>query len=331
MSGMEFDTANDRMLELYRLSVQRIARAGSTVLITGESGTGKERMAGLLHYHSQRKDKPFVKVNCAALPEGVLESELFGHERGAFTGAVSRRIGKFEAAHTGTIFLDEVADLTPLVQAKLLRVLQEKELERVGGNATIQVDVRIIAATNKSLSDEVKAGKFREDLFFRLNVISIEIPPLRQRKEDILILTEKFIEKFCKQNGRERLILSPDVKRCLLNYSWPGNVRELENLIERITVMALEDTVTTDDLPSEITSFGIAQNFNGASNRPPTLREAKAEFERGLIMQTLELCNGNVTASSSLLGIARKNLQEKINRYRIEVERYRGQKTDTEA
>ena len=328
---MEFDTANDQMLELYRLSVKRIARADSTVLITGESGTGKERMAGLLHYHSQRKDKPFVKVNCAALPEGVLESELFGHERGAFTGAVTRRIGKFEAAHTGTIFLDEVADLTLLVQAKLLRVLQEKELERVGGNNCVQVDVRIIAATNKSLSDQVKEGRFREDLFFRLNVISIEIPPLRQRREDIPLLTEKFIDKFCEQNGRERLVLSPDAKHCLLNYSWPGNVRELENLIERLTVMAPDDVITTHDLPSDLTSSAVTSRCDLDNNHPPTLREAKAEFERGLIMQTLELCNGNVTASSSLLGIARKNLQEKINRYSIEVERYRGQRTDTEA
>ena len=331
MAFPDLDTANQNMQELYRLSVQRIARANSTVLIQGESGTGKERLAGLLHYHSQRRDKPFVKVNCAALPEGVLESELFGHEKGAFTGAVARRIGRFEQADTGTLFLDEVADLTPLVQAKMLRVLQEREFERVGGTQTIRVDVRIMAATNRLLEEEVRGRRFREDLFFRLNVITIDIPPLRQRPEDIPLLANKFLEKFCKQNGRGPLHLCTDVIRCLMRYPWPGNVRELENLIERLTVLVPGDEISLHDLPREMTGGAPISSIDWHPAEVKTLREAKAEFERGLIERALQRCRGNVTASSVLLGIARKNLQEKIRRYDIEVDRYRGLKTDTEA
>jgi two-component system nitrogen regulation response regulator NtrX len=331
MDSYDIDTANKRMRELYELSVQRIARANSTVLISGESGTGKERMANLLHHNSQRKDNPLVKVNCAALPEGVLESELFGHEKGAFTGATYARKGRFEMAHTGTIFLDEIADLTPLVQAKLLRVLQEREFERVGGIQTLPVDVRIIAATNKSLDNEVKEGKFREDLYFRLNVITVEIPPLRERPEDIAPLAQKFIAKFCEQNQRDALELSPEVIEHLEAFHWPGNVRQLENLIERLTVLAPSDVVTLNDLPPEI--LGTTQTVESKSNinNIKPLREAKAEFEKQMVEETLERCKGNVSAASAVLGIARKNLQEKIKAYGIAIDQYRGGRTDTEA
>ncbi|TKJ41618.1 hypothetical protein CEE37_03365 [candidate division LCP-89 bacterium B3_LCP] len=330
MASDVIDTANQRMRELYRISTERIARAASSVLIFGESGTGKERMAGLLHAHSQRSRNPFIKVNCAALPEGILESELFGHEKGAFTGAIARRQGCFERAHTGTIFLDEVADLSPLVQAKLLRVIQEREFERVGGSATIKVDVRIIAATNKFLEDEVRGGKFREDLYFRLNVISIEIPPLRERKEDIPLLAEKFLEKFCIENQRKRQYLTSDTEDYLQCYHWPGNIRELENLIERLTVLVPADTITIEDLPREITN-PEQSSPNIGINHPPTLKAAREQLERGMIEQTLARCRGNVTASSAILGIARKNLQHKIRQYGIEPAQYRGQRADTEA
>lgn len=330
MTSDELETSSARMKELYRLSVERIAKANSTVLIQGESGTGKERLAGLLHRHSHRRHNPYIKVNCSALPEGVLESELFGHEKGSFTGALARRIGRFEQAHTGTIFLDEVADLTPLVQSKLLRVIQEREFERVGGTTTLKVDVRIIAATNKSLDEEVRKGNFREDLYFRLNVIRIDIPPLRERIEDIPLLVERFVEKFCILNHRGKLLFTSETIECLKGYPWPGNIRELENLIERLTVLNVKNFITPEDLPGEI--LHPDQSLFANSNPPkiPTLQEAKAEFERDLIEETLERCRGNVSASSAILGIARKNLQQKIQRYGIEVTRFRGLKTDTE-
>ena len=333
MTKAEIDTANVHMAALYKLSMERIARASSTVLISGESGTGKERMANVLHNYSQRSGKPFIKVNCAALPEGILESELFGHEKGAFTGAMAQRAGRFEMAHTGTIFLDEIADLTPLVQAKLLRVLQEREFERVGGMKTIKVDVRIVAATNKSLAQEVHTGRFREDLFFRLNVITIEIPPLRERIEDIPLLASKFLHKFSRQNQRTGMKISPEVMDCLISYSWRGNVRELENLIERLTVLAPADTITIEDLPQEILNADPIVSAKPSSDLREfkTLRQARADFEKDLIEQTLQSCNGNVTASSAILGIARKNLQEKIRKYSIDIQRFRGQHTDTEA
>ncbi len=328
---MDLDTANRRMQELYRLSVERIACSEATVLIQGESGTGKERMARLLHHYSRRRNGPLVTVNCAALPEGVLESELFGHEKGAFTGAAARRIGRFEAAHTGTLFLDEVADLTPLVQAKLLRVLQEREIERVGGSEVIRVDVRIIAATNKPLEVEVKNGRFREDLYYRLNVINITLPPLRERPEDIPLLTEKFLEKFCLQNHRQPLSIAPEAMLRFQKYPWPGNVRELENLIERLSVLVPGDVITLDDLPQEMLETEDITDAAFAPREGKTLSEAKAEFERGLITKTLEKFQGNVTASSAVLGIARKNLQQKIRRYNINVERFRGKRTDKTA
>ncbi len=325
------ESENKKMQELYELSVQRIARSSTTVLISGESGTGKERMANLLQYHSPRSDKPYIKVNCAALPESVLESELFGHEKGAFTGAESRRIGRFEAAHTGTIFLDEIADLTLNVQSKLLRVIQEREIERVGGTKTIGIDVRIIAATNKTLSQEVSEGRFREDLYYRLNVIAIEIPALRDRPEDILPLTDKFINKFCEQNQRDLISLSTEAAELFQKYKWLGNVRELENIIERLTVLLPRNIVTPDVLPPELTSVGNLNSVHRVEIEGKTLREAKADFEKQVIEDTLAKCKGNVSASSSMLGIARKNLQGKIKSYGIEVDRFRGGNTDTEA
>lgn len=233
--------------------VEKIAPSRSTVLITGESGTGKELIAKAIHYQSLRRDKPFVSVNCGALPETLLESELFGHERGAFTGAIQQRKGRFELAHEGTLFLDEISEIPLHLQVKLLRVLQEMEFERVGGTQTIRVDVRIIAATNRDLKKEVELGRFRSDLFYRLNVVNIHLPPLRERVEDIPLLVTHFLDKYSKESGRETsLTVDKETMKCLMEYRWPGNVRELENVIERAVLLSRGDTITLADLPLEV-------------------------------------------------------------------------------
>lgn len=239
------------MQELYQ-TIEKIAPSRATVLITGESGTGKELIARSIHYNSMRKDKPFVSINCGAIPETLLESELFGHEKGAFTGAVQRRKGRFELAHEGTLFLDEISEMSPYLQVKLLRVLQEMEFERVGGMETIKVDVRIIAASNKNLKQEIELGRFRSDLFYRLNVVHIEVPPLRKRKEDIPLLVRHFVEKYSSEVGKERVSVSQDAMRCLMEYSWPGNIRELENVIERAIILCNGNEIVLGDLPAEV-------------------------------------------------------------------------------
>ncbi len=240
------------MQRLY-YTIERIAPSRATVLITGESGTGKELIARAIHYNSPRKDKPFVSINCGAIPETLLESELFGHEKGAFTGAVQRRKGRFEMAHEGTLFLDEISEMSPYLQVKLLRVLQEMEFERVGGMETIKVDVRIIAASNRDLKKEIESGRFRSDLFYRLNVVHIEVPPLRDRREDIPLLVRHFLEKYSGEAGRAgSMSVSQDAMRCLMDYSWPGNIRELENAIERAVILCSGSEITLGDLPPEI-------------------------------------------------------------------------------
>jgi DNA-binding NtrC family response regulator len=239
---------SSQMQEIYK-TIGRIAESKATVLIQGESGTGKELVANAVHYNSLRKNGPFIKMNCAALPETLLESELFGHEKGSFTGAVSARRGKFEAAHDGTIFLDEIGEMSPMLQSKLLRVLQDQTFDRVGGNQSITVDVRVIAATNKHLEEEVKKGKFREDLYYRLNVVFIQIPPLRNRKEDIIPLIEYFLRKYSSEAKSESIGISKAVVELLLNYDWPGNVRELENVIERSMVFSGGKTIIPEHLP----------------------------------------------------------------------------------
>lgn len=286
--------------------VQKVAPTNATVLITGESGVGKEVVADTIHRLSPRKDKPIVKVHLAALSETLLESELFGHEKGAFTGAENMKKGVFEQAHGGTIFLDEIGEINPSVQVKLLRVIQEKKFERVGGEKTIEVDVRIIAATNRNMEEEVKAGRFREDLYYRLNVIRIGIPPLRERKEDIPILMTEFLKKFAAENGRTIKGFDSRAKTALLNYSWPGNIRELQSFIQSAVVMSGGEEITLDDLPPALHNSGLSKMITIPLGT--TLEEA----ELMIINQTLAANNGNKTKTAEALGIGRKTLHRKL-------------------
>lgn len=287
--------------------VEQVARTDVTVLLTGESGTGKELFARMLYEHSDRADKPFVAVNCAALPESILESELFGYEKGAFTGANQRRIGRFEAAHGGTLFLDEIGELTPQVQVKLLRVLQESEFERLGANETVRVDVRILAATNRDLDEEMRVGRFREDLFWRLNVVNIHIPRLRERLEDVPLLAEHFLNKFRQKNRRDIAGISRDAMNTLARYSWPGNVRELENVIERAVVLDRDGVIDVDDLPESVSA-------NPVDRRSITvpLGTTLEEIERRVIDETLRMTHGDKRLTANLLGIATRTIYRKI-------------------
>ncbi len=299
------------MVNLFR-TIEKVAPSDSSVLIMGESGTGKELVARAIHMRSKRSQGPFVRVNCGALSEGVLESELFGHERGAFTGAVRQRRGRFELADGGTLFLDEVADIGPAVQVRLLRVLQEREFERVGGERTIQVDVRVIAATNKDIRREVEEGRFREDLFYRLYVVPIELPPLRERKEDIPLLVRHFIGKICARMGREALGVSDEALKVLKAYDWPGNVRELENAIERAIVLCDSDTITEVDLP--LGRVGQREDLSLPAGMMP-LREAVERLERGLIQRALEQAGGVKVEAARLLEIKPSVLHYKLEKY----------------
>jgi DNA-binding NtrC family response regulator len=293
--------------------VNRVAKSNATVLITGESGTGKELIANAIHYNSDRADKPYVKVNCGALPENLLESELFGHEKGAFTGAVARKLGRFERADGGTIFLDEVGEISLPMQVKLLRVLQEKELERVGGTETIKVDVRIVAATNKDLKKMTEEGSFREDLYYRLNVIPIELPPLRERREDIPQLIEYFLEKYCREIGRSKMKLSKEALDIFLNYRWKGNIRELENVIERLAILCEGDIIEKNDLPREL----VYENNKNTEFILPKEGINLEEVEKNLIQQALEMSDYNQTKAAKLLGITRHTLIYRMDKYNI--------------
>lgn len=292
--------------------IEQVAPSRSTVLITGESGTGKELIARAIHAHSPRAEKNFVAVNCAAISGELLESELFGHEKGAFTGAVSSKIGKFEYAHGGTIFLDEIGEMDPKLQAKLLRVLQENEIDRVGGTKPIPVDVRVIASTNRSLRDRIKSGDFREDLFYRLNVVNITFPPLRERKEDIPLLAQGFLARYAEQNGRKIEGISPDALEILMKFNWPGNVRELENVIERATVLCRGSQITPDCLPEEILSPEVRPGLD------IHVGMTTLEAERMLILETLKAHDWNRTRAAELLGISIRTLRNKLNEYREE-------------
>ena len=289
--------------------IEKVSLSDATVLILGESGTGKELVATTIHYQSKRRDKPLIKVNCAALPEGLTESELFGHERGAFTGAVRRKPGRFEVADSGTIVLDEIADLPLSAQAKILRVMQERQFDRVGGTATLTVDVRIIAASNRALEEEVKAGRFREDLFYRLNVIPINMPPLRERREDILPLIELFMQK-CGSGLAKHFRFTQEAIDLLLAYDYPGNVRELENIVERCVTLSSSATIGKDDIPS----FIINPEQSGKGLR---LSDVAADAERSHIIKILKTTMGNKTKAAELLGISRKTLWDKTNAYDI--------------
>ncbi len=284
------------------------APSSATVLVLGESGTGKELLARYIHGKSSRSTGPFVAVNCAAIPESILESELFGHEKGAFTGAVARRDGRFARARGGTIFLDEIGELSAAVQVKILRVLQEGEYEPVGGD-TKKADVRIVAATNRDLTAEVEAGRFREDLFYRLNVIAITAPPLRSRREDIPLLVDHFLGVYCTKNGRARLVVAAEVMRKLMDYSWPGNVRELENVVERATVLCRGDNLQLEDLPEAVVQASDPQ----ASNLAFPIGTPLHEVEHALIRDTLRYTNGDKSLAAQLLGISTRTIYRKLD------------------
>ncbi len=308
-----------RMMEVFE-QVSQVVNTSVTILIYGESGTGKELIARAIHYNGPRRDKPFVEMNCVAIPETLLESELFGHEKGAFTGAVSRKLGKFELAHEGTLFLDEVGDMNLLTQAKFLRVLQEREFDRVGGTMSIKVDVRIIAATNKDLAQAIKNKEFREDLYYRLNVVNIFLPPLREKREDIPLLVEHFMKQFNKQFNKDVKHISMEAMELLMKYPWPGNVRELENVLQRAIVLEKGDTLTKEHLPLMIQALdrevkldldrvGVSKSLSEA------VEDVVADVERQFILKALKKTNWNRTRAAEELKISRKSLHNKMNKY----------------
>ena len=306
---------SEKILEVFE-KIKIVSPTDTTVLIAGESGTGKELVANAIHYNSSRKGEAFIKVSCAALPETLLEAELFGHERGAFTGALKQKKGRFELAHKGTLFLDEIGEITQAVQVKLLRVLQEREFERLGGTDTIEIDVRIICATQRDLKKEVQKGNFREDLYYRLNVVPIYLPPLRERKEDILLLAEHFLEAFSKQMNKPVIELSNIVKELLLKYDYPGNVRELENAIKRAITLCRDGEIQPGDLPEDICrmyneGFTIGEEINISE----PLSDAISFFEKQYIIKVLDETKGNKTLAAKVLGISRKTLWEKCKAY----------------
>ena len=308
-------SVSPRMEDALNLA-KRVAQSPATVLILGESGTGKELIARAIHYSSLRADKPLIRVNCAALPENLLESELFGHEKGAFTGAVARRIGRFEQADQGTVFLDEIGDLSLPLQVKLLRVLQEKDFERVGSSQTIKADIRVIAATNRNLEEAISKGTFREDLYYRLNVVTITLPPLRDRKEDVPPLIEHFLKKYSRENKKEVTSLSKETRDLLLHYNYPGNVRELENFIERAVVLCRGNTLTTQDLPLNLRESKVEVALEkGREGR--SLPQAMEEIERQEIAGALERSSWVQTKAAEELGISERVLRYKMKKYKI--------------
>jgi two-component system response regulator AtoC len=299
-----------KMQQIFEV-VRTVAQSNATVLITGESGTGKELIARAIHNLSPRRGKPFIAVSCAALPESLLESELFGHEKGAFTGAVAQRKGRFELAHKGTLFLDEIGEMSANIQVHLLRVLEEREFTRVGGTETIRSDVRIISATNKDLNEAVMRGEFRDDLYYRLNVVSIQLPPLRERAEDIPLLAQHFLNKFAVENQKGDITFSPDAMDFLMKYEWPGNVRELENATERAVVLALNSTITATDLSPQ---------------NPPLLRQDSSgksikELVKDHILHVLTETEGNYSKAAKILGVTRMTLYNKVEEYGLDVKK----------
>jgi DNA-binding NtrC family response regulator len=304
-----------KMREVFRV-VGKIAATTSTVLIVGESGTGKELIARAIHDGSQRRDKPFMPINCAAIPDTLIESELFGHEKGSFTGANAREIGIFEAANDGTVFLDEIGEMNVAMQAKLLRAIQEKEIRRVGGKINIPLDVRIISATNKELEQEIKRGNFREDLFYRLNVIRINLPPLRERGSDIKTLAEFFVHKYSKTSGIMVDGISRTALKLLMNYTWPGNVRQLESVIERSVLMTESNFIEAEDLPAEISATSLVAG--GIPFELPPEGIAFEELEKGLIIKAMERADWVIGKAAPLLGMSYKTLQYRLEKFGIE-------------
>jgi DNA-binding NtrC family response regulator len=310
---------NDKMQAVFEL-IEKVSDSDSTVLIYGESGTGKELVARAIHYNSYRQDKPLIPINCGAIPGELLESELFGYEKGAFTGATALRLGRFELANGGTVFLDEIGEMSPALQVKILRVLQEREFERVGGTRTIKVDVRIIAATNKNLEELVANNRFREDLFYRLNVIPINLPPLRERKSDMPLLVTYFIERFNTEKKRQIEGISPEALDRLMQYHWPGNVRELENLIERIAILKGKGFIAPEDLPEKLVPT-VANGLMPALDIPSDGLDfdgAVQAFERQLLAKALERTHGVKSKAAELLQMNRTTLVEKVKKLRLE-------------
>ena len=305
-----------KMLEVYK-TIGRVARSDATVLITGETGTGKELVAETLHFNSNYRTGPLIKVACAALPETLLESELFGHEKGSFTGALVQRKGRFELAHKGTIFLDEIGEMTLGTQKKLLRVLQEKEFERVGGSVSVKVDTRVVTATNKNLADEVAAGHFREDLYYRLNVIHLHLPPLRDRKDDIPLLTEHFLHKHRFSPDSPPAKITDEAMQVLVRHDWPGNVRELENVIERAVVLAQGEVITSRHLVLSPQTERRFVNIEEKVHQQVPLKEVLSEVEKQLIMEALNQAQGNRSQAAKMLGIYRRLLYTKMREYGI--------------
>ena len=308
---------SNKIKEVFQM-ISQVSRSNATVLIRGESGTGKELVANAIHYGSLRARNPFVKINCAAMPSNLIESELFGHEKGSFTGALRQKAGKFELAQRGTIFLDEIGSIGFDVQAKLLRVLQEKEFERVGGTQVIKADVRVLAATNKNLEEAVQRGEFREDLYYRLNVFPIYIPPLRERKTDILLLADYFLEKYATENRKDIRSFSRTTIDMIMQYHWPGNVRELENCIERAVLLCEEDLIQTYHLPPSLQTVNQYQSAPGS-----TLEETVENIERDRIVDALKSTRGNMAKSAKLLGITERQIAYKAKKYGVDYRWYR--------
>ena len=318
-SAYELIGRSRTILELKEM-IRIVAPTNVWILIMGENGTGKELVARSIHYQSKRARRPFIEVNCAAIPEELIESELFGHEKGSFTGATAKKRGKFELAHEGTLFLDEVADMSLKAQAKILRILQEKKFERVGGNKFIDTDVRVLAATNKDLEKEMEAERFRQDLYYRLNVIPLTIAPLRDRKEDIPILAAQFVNDFCVKEGVEPKAISDDAIEVFMEHSWPGNVRELKNIMERLVIMTQGAEITADDIPplSKEVQTGEAMDTIFTYN---SFRKAKMEFEKKFIMKKLQENEGNISKTADSIGLERSNLHRKIKTHSLEAKK----------
>jgi two-component system nitrogen regulation response regulator NtrX len=307
-------TGNSPPIQALKKQIAIVAPTQAWVLITGENGTGKELVARTVHQMSDRPDKPLIDVNCAAIPDELIESELFGHEKGAFTGATTRKRGKFEVADKGTIFLDEIGDMSLKTQAKILRILQEKKFERVGGTRTLSVDVRVLAASNKDLEREIEKGTFREDLYFRLNVIPIEVPPLRNRTEDIPLLIETFLSEFVQEGDCGQKSMTPEAIEHLKAYQWPGNVRELKNLVERLAIMIQSDVIGLDDIPLSYRHQKVITS-DMAFLSEDSLKEAKREFEKAYIQQKLAENNNNISQTADSIGIERSHLYKKIKSF----------------
>jgi two-component system NtrC family response regulator len=300
-------------------TIQKVGPTAATVLIEGESGTGKELVAKSIHFNSPRRNRSIITVNCAALAENLLESELFGHEKGAFTGAVARKKGRFELGHGGTVFLDEIGELSPNLQVKLLRVLQERTIEHVGGTVPIGIDIRVIAATNRSLKEEIEKGRFREDLFYRLNVVKIELPPLKQRPEDIRLLIDHFVNKYKSLRPPKSIVpkIDPEVERAFYAYHWPGNVRELENIIERVMVLCSGPTITMDDLPNEFQDNLHNTLHLDAIPADALLSDTLAMVEKKMIERAMHMAGNVQTRAAEILGIGKSGLNQKLKKFNL--------------